>query len=100
LGDTVVGPQYAAPTGRTPWWVPDRPGEFAHVGTMTDPRILADALRRLRGEKPWTTDPPASLPKDPEQTSSAARGYDPCMIGRAFCGGLALLVVSVAAASR
>jgi hypothetical protein len=62
LGDTVVGAQYAAPTGRVPWWVPDRPGEFAHVGTMTDPRVLADVLRRLRGEKPWTTEPPAPLP--------------------------------------
>jgi len=58
-GDTVVGPQYAAPTGRTAWWVPNPPGELAHVGAMTDPRILSDVLRRLRGEKPWTTHPPA-----------------------------------------
>jgi hypothetical protein len=62
MGDTVVGPQYAAPTGRTPWWVPNRPGDFAHVGTMGDPRIMSDVLRRLRGEKPWTTEPPAPLP--------------------------------------
>ena len=62
LGDTVVGPQYAAPTGQTAGWVPNPPGELAHVGAMTDPRILSDVLRRLRGEKPWTTLPPAPLP--------------------------------------
>ena len=62
LGDTVVGPQYAAPNGRTAWWVPNPPGELAHVGAMTDPRILSDVLRRLRGEKPWTTQPAAPLP--------------------------------------
>ena len=62
LGDTVVGPQYAAPSGRTAWWVPGPPGELAHVGAMTDPRILSDVLRRLRGEKPWTKQPPAPLP--------------------------------------
>jgi hypothetical protein len=64
LGDDVVGPQYAAPPGRIPWWLPNPPGEFSHVGAMTDPRILADVLRRLRGEKPWTSEPPAPLPND------------------------------------
>ena len=63
LGDTVVGPQYAAPTGRNPWWIPNRPGDFAHVGTMGDPRIMSDVLRRLRGETPWTKEPPAPLPE-------------------------------------
>jgi pimeloyl-ACP methyl ester carboxylesterase len=63
LGDTTDGPQYAAPTGRTPWWVPNRPGDFAHVGTMGDPRIMSDVLRRLRGEEPWTTEPPTELPQ-------------------------------------
>ena len=63
LGDTVVGPQYAAPPGRTAWWVPNVPGEFEHIGAMRDPRILADVLRRLRGEKPWTTEPAAPLPE-------------------------------------
>jgi pimeloyl-ACP methyl ester carboxylesterase len=62
LGDNVVGPQYAAPPGRIPWWIPGRPGDLGHVGTLNDPRILADVLRRLRGEQPWTVDPPAALP--------------------------------------
>jgi hypothetical protein len=62
-GDDVVGAANAAPRGRVAWWVPNPPGEFAHVGAMTDPRILADVLRRLRGEKPWTNEPPAPLPK-------------------------------------
>jgi hypothetical protein len=64
LGDDVVGAVYAAPRGRAAWWVTDVPGEFSHLGAMTDPRILADVLRRLRGERPWTTEPPASLPTD------------------------------------
>ena len=62
IGDTVVGAEYAAPKGRTAWWVPDVPGEFTHIAAMRDPRIMADVLRRLRGERPWTTHPPAPLP--------------------------------------
>ena len=44
-------------------WTPNQPGEFAHVGAMTDPRIMSDVLRRLRGEKPWTKEPAAALPE-------------------------------------
>jgi hypothetical protein len=65
LGDTVVGPQNAAPLGWVAWWVPNVPGEFTHIGAMRDPRIMADVLRRLRGEKPWTTEPAAPLPVGP-----------------------------------
>jgi hypothetical protein len=62
LGDDVVGAQNAAPKGRVAWWVPNPPGEFTHVGAMTDPRILADVVRRLRGESPLTKEPPTPLP--------------------------------------
>ena len=62
LGDDVVGSANAAPKGRTAWWVTNPPGQFAHVGAMTDPRILADVVRRLRGEKPITKEPAAPLP--------------------------------------
>jgi hypothetical protein len=72
LGDSTVGPQYAAPAGRTPWWVQPRPGELAHVGTMGDPRIMADVLRRLRGERPWTIEPPAPLPASPSAADTQA----------------------------
>ena len=63
LGDEVVGPPNAAPRGRVAWWVPNQPGQVAHIGAMTDPRILADVVRRLRGETPWTSEPPAPLPE-------------------------------------
>jgi hypothetical protein len=53
--DTVVGAQYAAPPGRKPWCVPNEPFQPAHVGAATDPRILADVMRRLRDEKPYAT---------------------------------------------
>jgi hypothetical protein len=64
LDDDVVGAHYAAPRGRTAWWVPNEPMQPAHIGAATDPRILADILRRLRGEKPLTRDPPAKIPPD------------------------------------
>jgi pimeloyl-ACP methyl ester carboxylesterase len=53
--DTVVGAQYAAPPGHKPFTVPNEPFQPAHVGAATDPRILADVLRRLRDEKPFAT---------------------------------------------
>jgi hypothetical protein len=53
--DTVVGAQYAAPPGQKAWSVPNEPFQPAHVGAATDPRILADVLRRLRHEKPLAT---------------------------------------------
>jgi hypothetical protein len=49
-GDTVVGVQYAAPAGQRPCVVPNEPLESAHLGATTDPRILLDILRRLRGD--------------------------------------------------
>jgi pimeloyl-ACP methyl ester carboxylesterase len=63
LEDDVVGPQYAAPHGRTAWWVPNQPLQRAHIAAATDERILADVLRRLRAEKPFTRFPPARLPQ-------------------------------------
>jgi hypothetical protein len=65
LGDGVVGPQYAAPAGQIAWWAPNMGVEAAHIGAMSDPRILADIMRRLRGEIPLTKAPPAPLPAAP-----------------------------------
>jgi pimeloyl-ACP methyl ester carboxylesterase len=62
LGDEIVGEQNAAPYGQTPHWVPGEPLQNSHIGAMLDARIIADVARRLRGEKPLTTDPPAPLP--------------------------------------
>lgn len=62
LEDAIVGADNAAPPGRTPWWVPNRLMQGAHLFASTDPRILADILRRLRNETPCANDPPAPLP--------------------------------------
>jgi hypothetical protein len=64
LGDSIVGPEHAAPEGQTPWWVPLPAAETAHIGAFGDARILADIARRLRDERPLTEDPPAPLPTD------------------------------------
>ena len=63
LGDLIVGPRNAAPRGMTPIWVPNLLLEGAHLSAFSDPRILADIARRLRGEQPFATDPPEPLPK-------------------------------------
>ncbi len=62
IGDEWVGEENTAPPGEVPWWVPNRPFEFAHLAAFTDPRIRADILRRLRNEQPFTTEPRAPWP--------------------------------------
>ncbi|MEM8739654.1 MAG: hypothetical protein AAGG38_14420 [Planctomycetota bacterium] len=62
LGDVVVGPSNTSPAGMTPWWVPGRALEFAHVQAVSDPRIVADILADLRGEERLTEGEPAALP--------------------------------------
>ena len=63
LGDHVVGTQFSAPKGQYPWWVPDDITDGPpHGGAFLDPRILSDIARRLRGEPPSSTCPPAPLP--------------------------------------
>lgn len=63
LGDAMVGAANAAPAGETAWWVTNRALQPAHLGAHTDPRILADIARRLRGEAPFTREPRAPLPE-------------------------------------
>ncbi len=62
LGDTIVGETNAAGPDGQVWWVSNPALEFAHMQAFDDPRLLADLARRLRGETPWTTEPPAPLP--------------------------------------
>jgi pimeloyl-ACP methyl ester carboxylesterase len=62
LGDATVGVHNTAPAGRTPWWVQSIPLQLAHGGASCDPRIIADIARRVRGEEPLTTSPPAPIP--------------------------------------
>jgi hypothetical protein len=61
LDDGVVGEEHAAPPGVIAWWVPSG-FTFSHVLAAYDERILADILRRLRGEEPFTLTPAAPLP--------------------------------------
>ncbi|HSI32701.1 MAG TPA: hypothetical protein VK986_03845, partial [Tepidisphaeraceae bacterium] len=63
LEDEIVGERNAAPPGQTPYWLGTPPLQLSHVGTMMDPRILADIARRLRGEPGFTVAPPAPFPK-------------------------------------
>jgi hypothetical protein len=62
IGDIPVGVSNAAPPGHTAWWLSSPPLNSAHIGSLVDPRILTDIARRLRGETPFATDPPAPLP--------------------------------------
>ena len=62
LNDAVVGPENAAPPGRTPWWVANQPLQFSHLNSFRDERFLADISRRLRGEDHYTKEPVAPLP--------------------------------------
>ncbi len=60
--DVTVGAGNAAPPGQTPWWLPPKALQNPHVGAIHDVRIIADIARRLRNEKPYTTEPAAPLP--------------------------------------
>jgi hypothetical protein len=72
LGDWIVGAENAAPPGQTAWWVPTPPASFSHLGAATDPRIMADIARRLRGDLPLTTEPPAPLSEVSDKTEITA----------------------------
>jgi len=65
LGDRTVGAKNAAPVGMTAWWAPDVALQPPHSSAVIDARIIADIARRLRGEAPFATDPPAPLPAEP-----------------------------------
>jgi hypothetical protein len=62
LDDITVGEEFAAPDGVPLWWVPTPDGEWAHLQAFSDERILADIVRRLRGEAPLGRTPAAPLP--------------------------------------
>jgi pimeloyl-ACP methyl ester carboxylesterase len=64
LGDSIVGPEHAAPPGEVPWWVSRGACPLPHIAAMLDERIHADIARRLRREPPFTTSPRAPLPTE------------------------------------
>ncbi len=63
LGDATVGVKNAAPIGEIPWWTDKPLYEIAHSGVVSDPKILADIMLRLRGEPPFTSEPRAPIPE-------------------------------------
>jgi len=63
LGDCIVGEHNAAPAGVTPIWMPNLLLEGAHLLAFSDPRIVGDIARRLRGESPFATEPAEPLPR-------------------------------------
>ena len=62
LGDRIVGQANASREGEPPHWLSTPPLEDPHHFAFRDPRIVADIVRRLRGEPPFATDPPEPLP--------------------------------------
>ncbi len=67
LGDEPVGIENAAVPGTVPWWLPTPAFGSPHDGAFSDPRILADITRRLRGEPALASAPAAELPGGNEQ---------------------------------
>lgn len=65
LGDAVVGSAAAAPPDLYPLWIATPPFQLAHSQIDTDPRLLVDIARRLRGEPPYSSLPAAPLPTPP-----------------------------------
>lgn len=64
LGDTAIGLPNAAVPGAPLWWIPSPPLSNPHIFAFTDARIRADIARRLRGETPLASFPPAPLPQE------------------------------------
>ena len=62
LNDKTVGETLAAPSGQIAWWVSTPPLSLSHSGAAMDPRIIADIVRRLRGETPFTREPAVPPP--------------------------------------
>jgi pimeloyl-ACP methyl ester carboxylesterase len=76
LADRVVGERNTAPPGHTPLWLPNLPLEPSHLACFTDPRIVADIARRLRGEPPLAEGPPVPLPRRCERDKESGRHGD------------------------
>ena len=62
LGDPIVGARHASMPGAGVYWLANRPFESAHGAAFDDPRIVADLLKRLRGEPSLTAATPSPLP--------------------------------------
>ncbi len=73
LDDGVIGEEHAAPPGVNAWWVPNGLA-LSHLMAGFDNRILADILRRLRDEEPYSIEPAAPLPARATKSESRVAG--------------------------
>lgn len=64
LNDGIVGHENAAPEGHPVLWIPNKAYEFSHIGAGSDPRLIADILRRLRNETAYADLAGSPLPSD------------------------------------
>ena len=63
LNDCIIDDRYAAPPGKTPFWLANDSLLPAHDAAMLDDRILVDIARRLRDEPAFSRFPAAPLPR-------------------------------------
>ncbi|MGI9015036.1 MAG: esterase/lipase family protein [Phycisphaerales bacterium] len=62
LGDWIVGVENAAMPEEHPYWVSARVLHPSHLTVASDPRVLADIVRRLRDDAPFTKGQPLPPP--------------------------------------
>jgi len=77
LGDYIIGSGNAAPPGEHPWWVDNPPLNLPHMGAYSDPRIIGDIVRRLRGEQPYATEPRTPIPAKSQDDAEDESGDTP-----------------------
>jgi hypothetical protein len=67
LGDPYIRQTEAAVPGQSAWWIAPPAMSPPHEMAFQDPRIVADILRRIYGDQPLATDPPAPPPTTVEE---------------------------------
>lgn len=63
LYDSIVGPANALDPDGNGWWLSPPALQMSHMTMHRDPRIIADILRRLRGEEPLARGDWVALPE-------------------------------------
>ncbi|MGP1347918.1 MAG: alpha/beta hydrolase [Phycisphaerales bacterium] len=63
LGDDIVGCANALDPDGCGWWLDPPMLSFSHLQMQSDPRIVCDILRRIRGQEAWTMGEPSPLPE-------------------------------------
>lgn len=63
LYDGIVGAENALDPDGKGWWLSPPPLQMSHMTMHRDPRIIADIVRRLRGEEPFAKGEWTALPE-------------------------------------